>query len=114
MKNVLIIEDNPTILRGLKDNFEIKGYKVKIARDGKQIGLSPGEFKMPRLFLKKTGCTLTSDEIRNFVWGYSRFITLRDIDNAVNKLRAKIESDPDNPEFIHTVKMVGYKFILLN
>jgi DNA-binding response OmpR family regulator len=222
MKNVLIIEDNPTMLRGLKDNFEIKGYKVKTARDGeqglntaladnpdliildimlpkmngyevcekirkknldmpiimltakdqeadvvmglnlgaddyvtkpfsikellaraeafmrrrtkkepatyefgdylldveastltrngKQIELSPGEFKMLHLFLKKAGCTLTCDEIRNFVWGYSRFITLRDIDDAINKLRAKIESDPDNPEFIHTVKMVGYKF----
>jgi len=222
MKNVLIIEDNPTMLRGLKDNFEIKGYRVKTARDGEQglntaldtnpdliildimlpkingyevcekirkknldmpiimltakdqeadivlglnlgaddyvtkpfsikellaraeafmrrritrqptvfefgdyrldveastltrsgkpIDLSPGEFKMLHLFLKRVGCTLTTDEIRNFVWGYSRFITLRDIDDAVNKLRAKIETDPDNPEFIHTVKMIGYKF----
>ena len=84
-----------------------------LTRDGSQINLSPGEFKMLHLFLRRAGCTLTCDEIRNFVWGYSHFITLRDIDNTVNTLRTKIESDPDYPKFIQTVKMIGYKFELL-
>ncbi len=83
-----------------------------LIRDGRQVKLAPGEYKMLHLFLKKAGCTLTCDEIRNFVWGYSRFITLRDIDNTVNTLRKKVESDPDNPKFIRTIKMIGYKFEL--
>jgi len=36
MKSVLIIEDNPTMLRALEDNFSFKGYKVRTARDGEQ------------------------------------------------------------------------------
>lgn len=222
MKSVLIIEDNSTMLRGLKDNFELKGYRVKTAcdgeqglnaalaenpdliildimlpkingyeicsqirkknldmpiimltgkdqesdivlglnlgaddyvtkpfsikellarseavmrrrakeepavyefgncqldtisgaliRDGKEVKLTTGEFKMLHLFLRKAGCALTCDEIRNTVWGYSRFITLRDIDNTVITVRNKIEPDPNNPTFIRTIEGIGYKF----
>jgi len=67
---------------------------------------------MLHLFLRRAGCTLTCDEIRNTVWGYSRFITLRDIDDTIVTLRNKIEPDPNNPTFIHTVEVIGYKFRL--
>ena len=222
MKNVLIVEDNQAMLRGLKDNFELKGYRVETAHDGQQgldaalsespdliildimlpkvngyeicsqvrkkgldmpiimltakdresdvvlglnlgaddyvtkpfsikellaradafmrrrgadepdvyefgdcrldaaaetftrggreVRLSPGEFKMLHLFLCRTGCTLTCDEIRGAVWGYSHFVTLKDIDETVGKLREKIEPDPKNPAFIRTVTQIGYKF----
>ena len=36
MRKVLIIEDNSAMLRGLKDNFELKGYRVSTAQDGEQ------------------------------------------------------------------------------
>ncbi len=81
-----------------------------LTRDGKEVKLTPGEFKMMHLFLKRAGCSLTCDEIRNTVWGYSRFITLRDIDKTVNSLRNKIEPDPNNPAFIRTIGGIGYKF----
>ena len=50
MKSVLIIEDNPTMLRGLKDNFELKGYRVKTARDGEQ-GLKTALAENPDLII---------------------------------------------------------------
>jgi len=93
-------------------NFQLDVETGTLISNGGQIKLTPGEFKMLHLFLRRAGCTLTCDEIRNFVWGYSRFITLHDIDNTVNTLRKKIESDPDNPKFIHNIKMIGYKFEL--
>ena len=61
-----------------------------LTRDGEEVKLTPGELKMLHLFLRKAGCTLTCDEIRNTVWGYSRFITLRDIDDTIVTLRDKI------------------------
>jgi two-component system, OmpR family, alkaline phosphatase synthesis response regulator PhoP len=79
-------------------------------RDGRDVGLSPGEFKMLHLFLRRAGCTLTCDEIRGAVWGYSHFVTLRDIDQAVIALRDKIEPDPKNPILIRTIIDIGYKF----
>lgn len=79
-------------------------------RGGKEVRLTPKEFKMLHLFLKRAGCALTRDEILNTVWGYSHFITLRSIDRFVTTLRNKIEPDPHNPTFIHTIRGIGYKF----
>jgi DNA-binding response OmpR family regulator len=222
MKNVLIVEDNLTMLRGLKDNFESKGYHVKTATDGEQglksaitekpdliildimlpklngyevcsrlrkknldipiimltakdqekdivlglnlgaddyvtkpfsiqvlmaraealrrrrrdeeplvyefgdcllniidntfvrggkdVALTPEEFKLLHLFLRRSGDTLTRGEILIAVWGHSHFITVRDVDNLVNALRTKIEPDPNAPTYIHTEEVVGYRF----
>jgi DNA-binding response OmpR family regulator len=97
------------------DVYEFDAYRLDtiagtLTRNGKEIELTPGELKMLHLFLRRAGCTLTSDEVRDAVWGYSRFITLQDIDEAVIALRNKIESDPNNPKYIHTVELIGYKF----
>ncbi len=81
-----------------------------LTRDGREIELSPGQFKMLRLFLRRAGCVLTCDEMRDAVWGNSHFVTRRDIDRTVTALRNKIEPDPENPAFIHTVEDTGYKF----
>jgi DNA-binding response OmpR family regulator len=222
MKNVLIVEDNIPMLRGLKDNFESKGYQVKTAtdgelglkaaitgkpdliildimlpkmngfevcshirrqnldvpiimltakdqekdivlglslgaddyvtkpfsikvllaraealrrrrkdeeppvyefgncrldiisctfvRDGREVTLTPEEFKLLHLFLRRSGDTLTRGEILSTVWGHSHFITERDVDNLVNALRNKIEPDPNAPTYIHTKEVVGYRF----
>jgi DNA-binding response OmpR family regulator len=50
MKDILIIEDNPAMLRGLEDNFELKGYRVKTAIDGEQ-GLSAALAEKPDLII---------------------------------------------------------------
>ena len=81
-----------------------------LTRDGRQIELSGGQFKMLRLFLRRAGCVLTREEIRDTAWGYSHFLTRSDIDRTVAALRNKIEPDPEDPVFIHTVEDIGYKF----
>jgi DNA-binding response OmpR family regulator len=79
-------------------------------RGGREVPLTPGEFKMLHLFLRKSGCPLTQDEIRSTVWGYSHFISVRDIDKAVESLRGKVEPDPARPQHIHVIPNIGYKF----
>ncbi len=81
-----------------------------LQRDGKPVPLTPGEFKMLHLFLKKAGCPLTQEEIRTAVFGYSHFITSRDIDKAVENLRSKIEPDPAKPQYIQVIQNIGYRF----
>ncbi|MHC4434517.1 MAG: winged helix-turn-helix domain-containing protein, partial [Planctomycetota bacterium] len=68
------------------------------------------QFKVLRLFLQRPRCVLTREEIQDAAWGYSHFLTRRDVNGTVAALRDKIESDPDDPEFIHTVEGIGYKF----
>ncbi len=79
-------------------------------RGGRDVMLTPGEFKMLHLFLKKSGCPLTQDEIRAAVWGYSHFISVRDIDKTIESLRGKVEPDPAQPQFIQAIPNIGYRF----
>ncbi len=82
----------------------------KLTRAGDEIKLSPKEFRLLELFVRRPGRALTRDEILNKVWGYDCFVGPRSIDRFVTTLRNKIEPDPHNPAFIHTIREVGYKF----
>jgi len=95
--------------------YEFADCRLDIAahsliRGGQAVPLTPGEFKMLHLFLRKAGCPLTQDEIRTTVFGYSQFITTRDIDKAVGSLCNKIEPDPKQPRYFHVIPNIGYKF----
>ncbi len=82
----------------------------RLWRNGAEIELSPKEFNLLIYFIEKTGRALTRDEILNAVWGYDCIVTSRSVDRFVTTLRNKIEPDPANPVFIHTVRQVGYRF----
>ena len=82
----------------------------RLFRAGAEIDLSPKEFNLLLYFVEKTGRALTRDEILNAVWGYDCIVTSRSVDRFVTTLRNKIEPDPANPVFIHTVRQVGYRF----
>lgn len=81
-----------------------------LTQDGKPVKLSPKEFKLLEFFAKKKGRALTRDEILNNVWGYNSFAGHRSVDRFVTTLRNKIEPDPHNPMYIHTLREIGYKF----
>jgi DNA-binding response OmpR family regulator len=81
-----------------------------LERDGRPITLSPGQFRMLHLFIQRSGCPFTREEIRAAVWGDSRFISTRDVDRAIDALRVKIEPDPDRPVYIRSIDDVGYRF----
>ena len=98
-----------------QDVYEFGSYSLdiparKLTCDGNEVELSPKEFRLLELFVKKPGRALTRDEILNMVWGYDCFVGARSIDRFVTTLRKKIEQDPHNPVFIHTIREIGYKF----
>jgi DNA-binding response OmpR family regulator len=82
----------------------------RLTRDGQEVMLTPKEFGLLELFLRRQGRALTRDEILNKVWGHDVFVTSRSVDRCVNTLRTKIEADPARPRFIQTVRPVGYRF----
>ena len=84
----------------------------KLTKNGKEVKVSPKEFKLLEFFVKKSGRALTRTEILNAVWGYDCFVTSRSIDRFVTTLRNKIEPDPHNPVHIRTIREIGYKFEL--
>jgi len=82
----------------------------RFMRGDEEVKLSPKEFRLLELFVKRPGRALTRDEILNLVWGYDSFVGSRSIDRFVTTLRNKIEPDPHTPVYIHTVREIGYKF----
>ena len=98
-----------------QDVYEFGDFRLdipsrKLTCKGDEIKLSPKEFKLLELFLKKPGRALTRDDILNAVWGYDCYVGPRSIDRFVTTLRNKIEPDPHNPIYIHTIREIGYKF----
>ena len=78
--------------------------------DGAKAELTPIEFKLLHCLMRNAGRILTHDQIISSVWGYDYDGYSNQIAVYVRRLRLKIEVDPDNPNYVHTVRGVGYKF----
>ncbi|MHC5101929.1 MAG: response regulator transcription factor [Planctomycetota bacterium] len=91
-------------------NCQLDLTRRQFKKDGIEVKLSPKEFKLLEFFVKRPGRALTRNEILNAVWGFDRFVTMRNIDRFVTTLRNKIEPEPHTPSYIHTIREIGYRF----
>lgn len=82
---------------------------VKISEE--QIELSYKEFELLYLLAKNQGIVFTRDNLLEKVWGYDYLGETRTVDVHISNLRKKIELDENNPEYIKTVRGMGYKFL---
>jgi DNA-binding response OmpR family regulator len=73
------------------------------------LHLTAKEFAMLRLLAGAEGEPVTREKFLDAVWGYTAFPTTRTVDNHIASLRAKIEPNPDAPQWIKTVHGVGYR-----
>jgi len=96
---------------GSKDSsriyLDVAGRKLVV--EGEDIETTAKEFDLLRLFMSHPGQVLTRDQIMQRIWGGEHF-TLRTIDNFIVRLRSKIETNPDTPFHLETVRGVGYRF----
>lgn len=97
--------------------YEFGEFKLNIeshilTQNDDEVKLSPKEFKLLHYFLQNEGRALSRDAIMNSVWGYDSNVTSRSIDRFVTTLRNKLEADPQNPIYIHTIRELGYKFVI--
>ncbi|MCI1991354.1 MAG: response regulator transcription factor [Oscillospiraceae bacterium] len=82
----------------------------QVTKDGNGVDLTAKEFDLLVMLMRNKGRVLTRDTLLDRVWGVEYFGDTRTVDVHVRYLRQKIESDPDNPILIQTVRGVGYKF----
>ena len=75
------------------------------------VSLSSGEAGLLRVFLENPGATLSRDDLMNLTRGRETLPFERSIDNAISRLRRKIEIDPADPRLIKTVWGGGYRLI---
>jgi len=84
----------------------------KLLRNALEVPLTPKEFELLALLVKRAGRAFTRDDILRSVWGREVLVTSRSVDRCVNTLRGKIEPDPHRPTFIQTIREIGYRFEL--
>jgi DNA-binding response OmpR family regulator len=82
----------------------------KLFREGAEVELTAKEFRLLEFFVRHPGRALTRDTILDGVWGDEVIVTDRSVDRCVTTLRSKIEPDVKNPEFIQTIRDIGYRF----
>ncbi len=83
------------------------GYTV--SRDGEPLDLTPTEFKILALLVRRPGQAFTRGQISEAVSTGQHYLASRYIDVHISRLRGKIERDPSKPEVIQTVPSVGYR-----
>jgi len=77
---------------------------------GSAVELTAREFDLLVHFARHPGRVYSRDQLLDQVWGYQHSGYDHTVNSHINRLRSKIERDPQNPEYIHTVWGVGYKF----
>jgi DNA-binding response OmpR family regulator len=77
---------------------------------GAAVELTAKEFDLLLFFAQNPGRVYSREQLLNQVWGYSHSGYEHTVNSHINRLRAKIESDPSNPNIMQTVWGVGYKF----
>jgi DNA-binding response OmpR family regulator len=88
-------------------DLDPNGYTV--TKDGEPLELTPTEFKILALLMKRPGRAFTRTQISEAVSTGSHYLASRYIDVHISRLRAKVERDPREPRIIHTVPSVGYR-----
>jgi len=87
--------------------IDVAGHSVR--RDGGPIGLTPLEFDLLVALARKPWQVFTREVLLEQVWGYRHAADTRLVNVHVQRLRSKIERDPERPEIVVTVRGVGYK-----
>ena len=81
-----------------------------VTRNDKPIDLGPKEFDLLAFLMLNKGQVFSRDTLLEKVWGYEFTGDTRTVDVHVRWLRQKIETYPEKPEYLRTVRGVGYKF----
>ena len=90
-------------------NLTIDVNAHEVTRAGKSIQLTRLEFDLLVALAREPGRVFTRDALLSEVWGYRNSTDTRLVNVHIQRLRAKIEQDPEHPEIVLTVRGVGYK-----
>ncbi|HEV7397610.1 MAG TPA: response regulator transcription factor [Pyrinomonadaceae bacterium] len=101
------LNNEAPIVRG---KLRIDAEKREVSIGDRQVELTPKEFDLLKLFASNPGRVFPRKYLLEKIWDYSYEGYDRTIDSHINRLRAKIEDNPENPQMVLTVWGIGYKF----
>jgi two-component system, OmpR family, response regulator MtrA len=95
------------MLTGGEVSIDVPAHQV--SRNGQPISLTPLEFDLLVALARKPRQVFTREVLLEQVWGYRHAADTRLVNVHVQRLRSKVERDPERPEVVLTVRGVGYK-----
>jgi DNA-binding response OmpR family regulator len=90
--------------------FRVDRAAHRVFMHDRELDLTSTEFRLLEFFLSHPGHAYGRDQLLNEVWGEQRFVTPRTVDVHVRRLREQIETQPEEPRFLITVRGFGYRF----
>ncbi len=82
----------------------------RVLRHGQEVELTRKEYDLLRLFMERAGRVIPRNEIIDAVWDTDWIGDTRTLDVHIRRLREKIEDTPSKPQYVQTVRGVGYRF----
>ena len=89
--------------------LQINMTQHSVYKDGKEILLTNTEFKMLYYLASNKGMALSKDQIYNYIWNGEYALDDSNITSHIRRLRVKIEDYPAQPQYIQTVRGIGYR-----
>jgi DNA-binding response OmpR family regulator len=91
-------------------DFELDSDSVTLTVRGKPTAVTATEFRLLHFLASHPGKVFTRDQVLDAVWRETSFVTPRSVDVYMRRLREKIETNPEEPRYLKTVRGAGYKF----
>jgi two-component system alkaline phosphatase synthesis response regulator PhoP len=82
----------------------------QVQKKGEPVTMAAKELQLLRYLIDRRGTVVSREELLQNVWEYQAEVSSRTIDVHVAWLRQKLEDNPQSPQYIHTVRGVGYRF----
>src|SRR5450755_2274302 len=90
--------------------FRLDRNARRVYLSTRELELTSTEFNLLEFFLTHPGRAFSRDQLLESVWGEQRYVTPRTVDVHVRRLREQIEAQPENPQYLTTVRGFGYRF----
>ncbi len=102
----------PPLPSGIREVGEIRidGGAMTLTVRGHNVATTATEFRLLDYLARHAGRVFTRDQLLDAVWRDTAFVTPRSVDVYVRRLREKIESNPEDPRYLKTVRGTGYRF----
>ena len=107
-EQAVAVEAAPAVVDLGRVQVDLAGHRL--LQDGQSLPIKPKAFELLTFLLRHPGQVFTRDQLLERVWGYDYAGETRTVDVHIHWLRGQIEEDPSAPQFIHTVRGVGYGF----
>jgi DNA-binding response OmpR family regulator len=99
-------DETPLLIRDVRIDFPKRSVRVR----GDEAQLTFVEFEILAALARAPGRVFTRDMLLSRIWGDAAYRDPRTIDVHIRHLREKVERDPKDPEYLFTVRGVGYRF----